>query len=177
MEDAEKPPLGRPSIYSQELADKICEQIVQGYSMRTICKADDMPCVATIFSWFRTNQPFLEQYEKAKEMQADMLAEDLLDIADDGTNDWMEKYGKDGENLGYQVNGEHIQRSRLRVDTRKWIASKLKAKKYGDRVIQQGDKDADPIQHSHSITSILQSIDGKSSGLPVPSGSDNLDED
>lgn len=147
--------MARPSIYSQELADAICAEIVQGYSIRTICKAEPMPCVATIFNWFRSHPEFLEQYEKAKEMQADMLAEDLLDIADDGTNDWMEKFGKEGENLGYQINGEHIQRSRLRVDTRKWIASKLKAKKYGDRVqtdVQALDKNGKPAD---AITKIV----------------------
>jgi len=96
-----------------------------------------MPCVATIFNWFRTEKGFLEQYEKAKEAQADTLAEELLDIADDGTNDWMEKTNKDGENIGWQLNGEHVQRSRLRVDTRKWVASKLKPKKYGDKLAHQ----------------------------------------
>lgn len=154
---------GRPSLYTPELADAICAEIVQGYSLRTICKAESMPCVATIFSWFRTKPEFLEQYEKAKEAQADMLAEDLLDIADDGTNDWMEKYDKDGAAIGYQINGEHIQRSRLRVDTRKWIASKLKAKKYGDSTQHRhADADGNKLQ----FADILGALDGRSSGLP-----------
>lgn len=156
--------VGRPSDYTQELADAICAEISHGYSLRTICKAEAMPCVATIFNWFRTQPGFVEQYEKAKAEQADALAEEMLDIADDGTNDWMEKQNKDGSK--YEVlNAEHVQRSRLRVDTRKWIASKLKPKKYGDRTILQGDKDADPIKHS--ITSILSEIDGRTSGLPI----------
>jgi hypothetical protein len=96
-----------------------------------------MPCVATIFNWLRTQEGFLEQYEKAKEMQADSLAEDILDIADDGSNDWMERHDKEGENIGWQLNGEHVQRSRLRIDSRKWIASKLKAKKYGDKITNE----------------------------------------
>jgi hypothetical protein len=128
------PKFGRPSLYSQELADKICEQVVLGYSMRTICKDESMPCIATVFSWFRTKPEFLAQYDKAKENQADTLAEDILDIADNGDNDWMEK--NDPDNKGYAYNGEHVQRSRLRVDARKWIASKLKPKKYGERITQ-----------------------------------------
>lgn len=140
---------GRPTKYSQKLCDKICAEIVQGFSLRTICKSEEMPCVATVFSWFRTIPEFLEQYEKAKEAQADTLAEDILDIADDGTNDWMERQGKDGENIGWQINGEHVQRSRLRVDSRKWIASKLKAKKYGDRHILAGDEKA-PVVYKDS---------------------------
>lgn len=130
-------PAGRPSDYTPELSDQICAAISQGLSLRTICSADDMPCMATIFNWLRTNPQFLEQYEKAKEEQADALAEEMLDIADDGSNDWMERTGKDGESIGWAVNGEHVQRSRLRLDTRKWIASKLKPKKYGDRITNE----------------------------------------
>ena len=133
----EKPINGRPTIYNQEMADKICSGIIEGFSLRTVCKQDGMPCVATILNWLRTNKNFLAQYEKAKEEQADALAEEMLDIADDATNDWMAKYGKDGENTGWQVNAEHVQRSRLRLDTRKWIASKLKPKKYGDKIAQE----------------------------------------
>ena len=124
--------LGRPSLYSKELADNICAEIASGHSIRTICKDDSMPCMATIFSWLRTNRDFLEQYEASKIEQADALAEEMLDIADNGSNDWM--LTNDEENAGYRANGENIQRSRLRVDTRKWIASKLKPKKYGDNL-------------------------------------------
>jgi hypothetical protein len=73
--------IGRPSKYTPELADAICAEIAMGYSLRTICKSESMPCVKTIFNWFRTQPDFLQQYEKAKETQADYLAEDLLDIA------------------------------------------------------------------------------------------------
>lgn len=126
-------PAGRPSDYSQELADKICEKIVMGNSLRSICSDESIPCIATIFNWFRTHPEFLEQYEIATSARSDTLVEEMLDISDDGTNDWMEKFGKEGEPIGWQVNSEHIQRSRLRVDTRKWIASKLKPKKYGEK--------------------------------------------
>ena len=104
-----------------------------------------MPCVATIFNWMRVHQEFLEQYARAKEAQADALAEELLDIADDGSNDWMEVHDRD--NTGWKANGEAIQRSRLRVDTRKWIASKLKPKKYGDKLTQEhSGPDGGPIR-------------------------------
>ena len=86
----------------------------------------------TIFSWLRTKPEFLEQYARAKQESADALAEELLDIADDGSNDWMES-NKPG-NQGYDMNGEALQRSRLRVDTRKWLMSKQKPKKYGDKM-------------------------------------------
>lgn len=155
----EKNSVGRPSIFSQELADRICGEIIEGYSLRSVCKAEDMPCVSTVLLWLRTKPEFLLQYEKAKEEQADALAEEMLDIADDGANDWMEKYGKDGENIGWQVNGEHVQRSRLRLDTRKWIASKLKPKKYGDKLTQElTGKDGGAIEFNDVTDKILAAV-------------------
>lgn len=123
---------GRPTIYSDDLCDRICALLAQGKSLRTICKSEDMPCVSTIFNWLRTNEDFLQQYTKAKEESADALVEEILDIADDGTNDWNETHDEEGKNKGWKFNNEHYQRSRLRVDARKWYASKLKPKKYGE---------------------------------------------
>lgn len=146
-------PIGRPSKYTPELADEICSEIVLGFSLRTICKAETRPAVSTIFNWFRSYPEFLEQYEKAKTAQADTLAEELLDISDDGSNDWMEKFGKDGESVGWQLNSEHVQRSRLRVDTRKWIASKLKPKKYGEKITaEHTGAGGGPIQNETKIS-------------------------
>jgi len=135
-EAQETPPVrnkgGRPSEYTQETADRICSQLAEGKSLRTVCKADDMPCMQTVFNWMRAYPQFLDQYTRAKEESADLLVEEMLDISDDATNDWMEVHDKD--NPGYRLNGEAINRSRLRVDTRKWIAAKLKPKKYGERL-------------------------------------------
>lgn len=128
-------PMGRPTNYSKEVAAKICAELAMGSSLRTICKSPDMPALATIYLWFNKYPDFIEQYERAKHDGADAMAEELLEIADDGTNDWMEKIGRDGEKTGeYILNGEHVQRSRLRVDARKWYLSKIKPKRYGDKV-------------------------------------------
>lgn len=135
-------PVGRPSSYTPERAEAICALLAEGMSLRTVCKQEGMPDCATVFSWMRKFPEFLKQYEKSKAESADYLVEEMLDIADDGSNDWMEKHSKEGENIGWQVNGEHVQRSRLRLDTRKWIASKLKAKKYGEKIEIAGDPDA-----------------------------------
>lgn len=134
--------LGRPSSYTQEIADKICEQLAIGYSIRTVCKGEDMPSVETFFRWLRSNESFREQYAHAKQEAADAMAEDLLDIADDGSNDWMEIHKKDYE--GWQVNGEALQRSRLRVDTRKFLMAKMKPKKYGEKLDITSDGKALP---------------------------------
>jgi len=119
---------GRPSDYTQETADIICERLALGVSLRTVAKADDMPAMSTIFKWLRENKDFSEQYAKAKQESTDAMAEDILDIADDGTNDYMET--EDGRTV---YNGDSVQRARLRVDTRKWLMAKMKPKVYGDK--------------------------------------------
>jgi hypothetical protein len=128
---------GRPTVFTQEAADLICEEIAtSSKSLRTICNNEFLPCVATVLKWLRTNESFLAQYTRAKEEQADFMAEEMIDIADDGTNDTIQ-----GE-YGPLENKEWTNRSKLRVETRKWIAAKLKPKKYGDKVdlTSGGDK-------------------------------------
>lgn len=124
---------GRPCEFTQDIADRICARLAEGISLRTVCKADDMPDASTVFRWLRTKPEFCEQYTRAKDESADALTDEMLDIADDARNDWMEHQVGEGV-TAYQVNGEHIQRSRLRIETRKWLASKFKPKKYGDKV-------------------------------------------
>lgn len=123
---------GRPTKYTQELGDEICERLSMGVSLRSVCNADDMPHVRTVFRWLRKDEEFCHQYTRAKQESADSLVDEMLDISDDARNDWMERRGENSE--GYELNGEHVQRTRLRIETRKWLASKLKPKKYGDRV-------------------------------------------
>jgi hypothetical protein len=137
--------MGRPSDYTQEIADRICEKIADGLSLRSICLDEEMPNKATVFRWLAAKKEFSDQYARAREAQADTLADEMLDIADDGDNDWMErKVG--GASVGWQENGEAIGRSRLRLDTRKWIASKLKPKKYGEKVdMQHTGPDGGPV--------------------------------
>ncbi len=135
-------PGGQPSKYNEKIAAKLCSKLATGQSLRTACKGKDMPCVKTVFNWFNQHPEFLQQYARAKEESADALIEEMIDIADEGTNDYMERKDENGEGTGsYYLNGEHVQRSRLRVDTRKWIASKLKPKKYGDKILHGSDPD------------------------------------
>jgi hypothetical protein len=94
---------------------------------------NDMPAKITVNEWRYKHPDFAAQYAQAKLVQADLLAEEMLDIADDGTNDWMESFGEEGD-TNYKLNGEHVQRSRLRIDTRKFLAAKLLPKQYGDKV-------------------------------------------
>ena len=121
---------GRPSKYTDKLADKICQMIAEGQSVRSICAKKDMISMQTFFRWLRENDKFREQYARACEERSYMHAEDIIEIADNATNDYMEKLEGDG----YIFNSENVQRSRLRIDTRKWLMSKLNPKVYGDKL-------------------------------------------
>ena len=143
---------GRPTIRSKELEDAILECIADGMSVREICLSEDMPTRSTVFRWLAEDPAFSDLYAKAKEAQAELMADELLEISDNGTNDWMMRNGADGAdgadgNAGWQLNGEAIQRSRLRVDTRKWVAAKLLPRKYGDKqTLEHTGKDGGPLE-------------------------------
>lgn len=124
---------GRPSLFTQELADLICQRVAScSFGLRKLCSLhDDLPTSETVYEWRYKYPAFSSQYAEAKLRQADLMAEELLDIADSGTNDWMETLSDDEKGLGWRLNGEHVQRSRLRIDTRKWLAAKLLPKQYG----------------------------------------------
>lgn len=96
-----------------------------------------MPSKSAVMRWLHAQPSFRDQYARAKEIGIEAIAEDILDIADDAKNDWMERHGSDGENTGWQLNGEHVQRSRVRIDARKWLLSKLAPKKYGEKLQQE----------------------------------------
>jgi len=137
--------MGRPSKFNKDITDKICVRIANGESLRTICKDDDLPDRATILKWviqgMASDAPqgykdFYHQYTYAREIQIEALADECCDIADDSTNDYVTKISNKGKE--YQgVDQENIQRSRLRIETRKWFASKLIPKKYGDKIQQE----------------------------------------
>lgn len=133
--------IGRPSIFTQEIADTICERLMHGETLRQIVLDEAMPHRATVHRWLATNETFRDQYAQAREYQADTIFDEMFDIADDGTNDWMLR--KQGEDDIEVVNHEHIQRSRLRIDTRKWALSRMAPKKYGDKIETTLKGDAD----------------------------------
>jgi hypothetical protein len=117
-------PGGRPSDYTQETALAICDRLASGESLRKICDDDGMPDQKTVFRWVHSFEEFRQQYARARELQMERWADEIVEISDDGRNDYD----------GQKTNSDHIARSRLRVDTRKWLMSKLAPKKYGDRM-------------------------------------------
>lgn len=148
-------PPGRPNIpFNQEIADYLCEQLsTSNKATSTILaelgKSSDTVGVTTIYKWLRANEDFAKDYARSKEEQADFLAEEIIEIADDSSLDV--EVSEDGKAV---VKGENIQRARLRVDTRKWIASKLKPKKYGDKIEQT-------LQNPDGSNLVLEVVLGK----------------
>lgn len=138
-EDAADKP-DRPGKYTTAIVDEFCLRIALGNSLRTVCRDNDMPTARTIFRWLNAVKAdgspkysrLCQQYTRACEERSEAFAEDILDIADDGTNDWMEIHR--GNSRSWVVNGEAIGRSKLRVETRMALMAKLKPKKYGNRV-------------------------------------------
>ena len=119
--------------FDQAKADEICATIADGVSVRQAC-IEHGQNRSELYKWLRKNPDFADQYARAKEESAEPYAEEMLDIADDGRNDWEERENARTGETYIALNREAIERSRLRIETRKWIASKLKPKKYGDKV-------------------------------------------
>ncbi len=124
---------GRPTLYTKKLAETICGHIADGRGLKSICQAEDMPGETTVYRWLRMEDhaEFRHMYARAREDQQDHWADEIIEIADDATNDWMERRTKSGGTVAV-VNSDNINRSRLRVDTRKWLMAKLMPRKYGD---------------------------------------------
>lgn len=127
--------MGRPSDYTQEIADAICERLSDGESLRSICASEGMPSKAAVFRWLGAHEAFRDQYARAREEQAETLADEIVGIADGDPS--------------VEDSAVMTARDRLRLDARKWVASKLKPKKYGDKVSQElSGPDGGPVQHA-----------------------------
>jgi hypothetical protein len=133
---------GRPSAYTEELGAEICERTANGELLAEICRDERMPPERTVRGWALNPQHgFSAAYARAREIQWHGIAESMLSISDDGTNDWTESRRPDGSTETV-FNHEHVQRTRLRVDTRKWLLSKMLPKQFGDRTTLAGDPSA-----------------------------------
>lgn len=121
--------------YPAGLALIICERIATGESLRSICRDPEMPSRRAVLYWLADpeNGEFVRQYARAMEERADHWADEIIAISDDTTNDTHTTVYEDG-NERTSPNTEWISRSKLRVDSRKWLMSKLAPKKYGERL-------------------------------------------
>lgn len=155
-----KHPGGRPTKYDPNLACEICVRISNGEPLRQICMDEGMPVQSTVYLWLSRFNEFSEMYTKAREDQADTLADEIQAIADQMP---MEKTDGNGNT---SFDSAYIQWMRLRVDARKWVAAKLKPRKYGDRVALAGDED-NPLKIEAAVEakglfdSLLQNLEMK----------------
>lgn len=123
----EKRPTGRPTDYTEETALEICERLCEGESLLQITRDPAMPNRRTVYRWLLTNEGFCHNYRRAREGFAEYHHDHMLDIADDGHNDW---YLKNGVKC---VDNEAVNRSKLRISTRQWIIERAAPRKYGPK--------------------------------------------
>lgn len=156
--------MGRPSSYTPELAAEICERLSTGEPLAQICRSEHMPAVRTVSDWKAIHSGFAADFAHAREEGFDAIAADCLAIADDGSRD----YSLDVE--GFHVDHDHIQRSKLRIETRLKLLAKWDHKRYGDKVA---------LEHSGTVRSTNELTDdelaniaaGRSAGVAdTPAG-------
>jgi hypothetical protein len=129
--------------------------IAEGGTWRMVCDRLKVSS-ATLAKWLTESPELEKQYARAKEACADRLFDEILEIADDGRNDWMAAYGSE-EAPGWRENGEAIRRSQIRIDARKWMAGKLRPKVYGDKITHEGNPDA-PISTITRIELVAERV-------------------
>lgn len=127
------------TLYTIDKAIDICEWIAKGKSLNSYCEQENTPALSTIYKWLIEQDQFSKLYTRAREDQADTLADQIIDIADDSEKDFVDAGLGENDNgtpIVKLFNSEHVQRSKLRVEARKWVAAKLKPRKYGDKITQ-----------------------------------------
>jgi hypothetical protein len=158
----EKPAkMGRPTTYTQELADDLIEHMAGGRSVASWCAKDGHPHVATVLRWTAAHPDFREAYARAREFHADAIFDEIVDIADDKTGDWIET------DKGMRYNPEAAARSRVRVEARLKVAGRLNPQRYSERVGLEID-DKRPATSEERLARINQLLALGVPKLPAP---------
>jgi hypothetical protein len=156
----EKPKMGRPTSYTPEIGKLICDGLASGKSLRRVCEEEAMPHKATVVRWLlRIEDPmfddFRAQYANARAVQYELMVDDVVDIADDSTNDYVLMETGEGAELA-KFNPEAVARARLRVDTRKWFLSKV-LPKFADR---QPEKEKPVDDMAAALSKLIDKLPG-----------------
>jgi len=130
-------------------------------SLQDICDDPRMPSISSVVRWLAHPDmtAFREMYYYARRVQAELFIDEIFTIADDDSKDWKKKFNKDGEEIGWVPDNEAIQRSRVRIDTRKWYAARMVPRIYGDKA--QIDLDV-----TGDLAELLKKASNNDSGLP-----------
>ena len=132
-----KNPVGAPTTYNNHIATVICIRIAEGESLRQILRGEGMPVQSAVYEWLLRHPEFAERYTRAREEQADTLADEIIDIADEQP-EIVVVTDKTGKVIEHKLDGAFLQWQKNRIEARKWTAMKLKPRKYGDRVAVEG---------------------------------------
>jgi hypothetical protein len=160
-----------PFKYTEEekasFKDEIVARISLGETLRSICREEGKPDFRAVYRWRKDDADFEGRFAQARELGYDAIAEECLDIADNANNDWMEKQGENAS-VGWQLNGDHVQRDKMRIETRLKLLAKW-SKKYGERVVNElVGKDDGAIQYETKSLTTEQIIElAKERGLPT----------
>jgi hypothetical protein len=144
--------MGRPSIYSDKLANEICTRLGLGESLRKICLDDSMPSLSSVMGWLTRKPDFLEQYTRAREIQAETQFDELIDIVDQHP-DLARVVDKNGELIEVKFDSSYVAWMKLRVDTRKWTAARMAPKKYGE--YKQPEEKADAMVIDGEVKNVM----------------------
>lgn len=144
--------MGRQSTYTLEAADQIIDRISDGEPLREICRDEGMPAWRTVYNWQNAHPEFEARFARARVIGFDAIAEHTLEIADDDSRDWEPVKDSEGDIIGIKVDGEHVQRSKLRIETRLKLLAKWDPKRYGDKIenTHQGPNGA-PMEHKWTV--------------------------
>ena len=145
-------PLGRPTKYTDAIAETICARLSNGESLAQICREEDYPSAVTVYAWLHSQPDFLNKYTKAREDQADTNADQILKIADEEPPSYTDEKGRTTLDMTY------LAWQKQRIDARKWTAMKLRPKKYGERLAHEGVEGGAPITTSDISTTRLAEV-------------------
>jgi len=151
--------MSRPTIRTNELEDDILSRIACGESLRGICAENGMPNISTVIRWLAADEDFARKYTRAREMQAEILADEMLDIADNDKSDRIDIKDKDGNIIRTEQNNVAVARSKLKLEQRRWWAEKLRPKVYGNKVAVGGSDDMPAIKTSQQLDVSNLSLD------------------
>jgi hypothetical protein len=127
-------PRGRPSTFTQKIADTICDRLIEGESLRAICREEGMPGIATVMQWLDRNPTFAAQYTRARELQADALDWEIMEAARQAPERVTVTVGENATKTC--VDGGEVNNRRLLIDTLKWRACHLRPKRYKTATIE-----------------------------------------
>lgn len=141
---------GGPTTLTWEIAEEICERLADGESMKAICRDPDMPNITLIYKWKRDTPWFDRMFKQARQDQVHTLVDEIIDIADDSTNDYVERETAKGTTI--VLDEEHIRRSAIRIEARKWLAERMAPKEFGPKAeLAVGNPDGSSLMPTQII--------------------------